>query len=484
MSNYFVCTYGNFDKREERITKSLEENCYFLHEDARYPSAIDEIKAGDIVLLKDNAMIIAWGEAKNHPGTNSPIAHTGVDGWKHIINVEEWHKDTSAVHSYGLLCETLVGGCMSLVKKVTPRWALGKLALMKQIDALPFIEQDLFELSLDDIASWYHDNIYSDKGIFATVPILQRGLVWSAQQNELFWDSIMRKIPVGAILLCPMIFSQEKGNITATHHILDGQQRCNAIAKGFDCNPFEKEEAIIWLDIDPDKEQLKKTSRRYLVRVSTVAHPWGYEITDESGKAACLDTASIREALKKVLKDPNSSDGKKRVSPRQMYPKEANLPIPLGFLLHSFMQTENAKDFWAKVCDYIINNIPFDDLKGKLKASASSKELMFPLPIAGQGCPNGQIPLFRQFLLLQGLTFRFLRYIFHVPVSFGLIVDVVFIINHRNKLFSSPVFQNVRNFPDVISFFIFPQKIFSVFNNMTSNGVLSRGRTFFLQYFL
>ena len=96
------------------------------------------------------------------------------------------------------------------------------------------------------------------------------------------------------------------------------------------------------------------------MRVTTVAHPWGYEITDEVGKAACLNTAAIREAL--FNKKQNT-----RALPKQMYPAKANLPIPLGFLLHSFMQTENEKDFWGNVRAYITNNIPFDDLKGKLK---------------------------------------------------------------------------------------------------------------------
>ena len=311
--------------------------------------------------MKDNAFIIAWGEAENFPGTDSPISHAGTDGWKHIINIKEWNKGISSVHSYGLQWETLIGGKMSLVKKVTHRWALEKLSAMKQIDLLPFIKQDLFELSLDDIASWYYDNINSDKGIFATVPTLQRGLVWSAQQNELFWDSVMRKIPVGAILLCPTLLSQNKGNMPATHHILDGQQRCNAIAKGFDDKPFEQSDAIIWLDLDPDKEKLQGTSRRYLVCVSTMAHPWGYKITDETGRAACLETGTIRNALKNI----NSENEKKRPIPAQMYPIEANLPVPLGFLFHSFMQTETEDEFWQNVLEYI-KTIPFDNIKDKL----------------------------------------------------------------------------------------------------------------------
>ena len=60
--------------------------------------------------------------------------------------------------------------------------------------------------------------------------------------------------------------------------------------------------------------------------------------------------------------------------------------------------------------------------------------------------------LFSSIFIAPDIDFSiFLRYIFHVPVSLCLIVGMVFIINHRNKLFLSLVFRNVRNFPDVIA---------------------------------
>ena len=73
-----------------------------------------------------------------------------------------------------------------------------------------------------------------------------------------------------------------------------------------------------------------------------------------------------------------------------------------------------------------------------------------PLRTAGQVCPDDCRSLFCWFLSLRRLTFRFLRYIFHSLFPFMIVCFVVIIINHRNRLFSSPLSENVRNFPDVI----------------------------------
>ena len=43
---------------------------------------------------------------------------------------------------------------------------------------------------------------------------------------------------------------------------------------------------------------------------------------------------------------------------------------------------------------------------------------------------------------------------------------VVIIINHRNRLFSSPVFQNVRNFSDVIQKYLLTVKGLAAFQEL------------------
>ena len=61
--NYFVCTYGNIPEREDLFRRSLEERCYFLHSSARWPTAIEEIRCGDTLMLNSWGCIMAIGTA-------------------------------------------------------------------------------------------------------------------------------------------------------------------------------------------------------------------------------------------------------------------------------------------------------------------------------------------------------------------------------------------------------------------------------------
>ena len=103
-------------------------------------------------------------------------------------------------------------------------------------------------LTLREIASWPNQ--------IMSIPVLQRGLVWSPKQIELFWDSIMRGIPVGSFVVCPNIEGQHRISVEKSkYHLLDGQQRANAISLGFDTynDPKNPKKSILWLDITPDK---------------------------------------------------------------------------------------------------------------------------------------------------------------------------------------------------------------------------------------
>ena len=53
-----------------------------------------------------------------------------------------------------------------------------------------------------DIAQWPNKQV--------SVPVLQRGLVWDPKQIELFWDSIMRGIPVGSFVICKNVKNQKE----------------------------------------------------------------------------------------------------------------------------------------------------------------------------------------------------------------------------------------------------------------------------------
>ncbi|MFZ4441594.1 MAG: DUF262 domain-containing protein, partial [Syntrophales bacterium] len=218
------------------------------------------------------------------------------------------------------------------------------------------IPKNINILSLQDIAAWTLPELITPHQMIAHIPPLQRGLVWEPYQIELFWDSVLRGFPVGSLVVCEPIQSQlpyiKKSDSvqaeTLTHHLLDGQQRCNAITLGF-TDPFadpSTEGAILWVDLDP--ELPKSSTRFFLVRLTTEAHPWGYSKEDS---AARISAANIRKALKDYgwrgdNEEPLKPD---RPKPKEAWPVEAKYPVPLAWLLRAVEYSTTRDAFWGQI---------------------------------------------------------------------------------------------------------------------------------------
>ena len=174
----------------------------------------------------------------------------------------------------------------------------------------------VFSLDLRQIASWQFPDLV-EKDIKAIplcvgIPSLQRGAIWNPGQVEILWDSIFRGFPIGSFVVCSKIATQRTRSgkhgpgwpeNEIVHHLLDGQQRCNAIALGF-LDPFDLEKhisnppAVIWLDLRPPK-LTDGSTRRFLFRILTTAHPWGYRRNDATDR---LGVEEIRKAIEEYKK--------------------------------------------------------------------------------------------------------------------------------------------------------------------------------------
>lgn len=202
-------------------------------------------------------------------------------------------------------------------------------------------------------------------GCVARLPALQRGAVWKQGQVELLWDSIMRRFPIGALVLTPKLQGQKERlgvhsdqrwvqNLQMTHHLLDGQQRANAIALGF-YDPFhmkagseeDKERAILWLDI---AARSVDNQRRYLFRLTTLAHPWGFRDDKDAGR---IEASAMRTALRQYgWRDENGIPIKAgRPSPREAWPYRATVPVPFAWLLQAAATSDNPQQFCRKLVD-------------------------------------------------------------------------------------------------------------------------------------
>lgn len=180
------------------------------------------------------------------------------------------------------------------------------------------------------------------------IPAIQRGLVWKPHQVELLWDSILRQFPIGAFTLSHL---HTEG--TDIYNLIDGQQRWNAVALGY--GTFSHEDCILWFDLKPDDKVWgsSKTTRKYIIRATTKAHPWGYKANDD---CTTLNTAQKKAALQEFgVNTGNEYEG--TISLTETYPIESGLPIPLCWMIVAGEEHGEDKDGFAKcIMDKIEEN--------------------------------------------------------------------------------------------------------------------------------
>jgi hypothetical protein len=166
--------------------------------------------------------------------------------------------------------------------------------------------------SLQEIAGWQENNQVA-------LPTVQRGFVWKPSQIENLWDSLLRGYPVGAFVLSPNLKSDK-------FEILDGQQRATSICLGFGNKTFRGSENKIKVYIDLERPK-GEDNRKYIFRVITKSHPWGYRRTDNS---KTLTAENIRKAM--VLYD---IDDYLEADLDGFYPFDASFPIPFDYFINS-----------------------------------------------------------------------------------------------------------------------------------------------------
>lgn len=193
---------------------------------------------------------------------------------------------------------------------------------------------------LKEIADWQLD---SEKAMVELPPV-QRGFVWKPKQIEDLWDSILRGYPIGSFL-----FSKTTDKL----HLMDGQQRATSIFLGH-FNPYNSanstktwsikgELPIVWLDINP---KIKPDTSKYLFRLTTRAHPWGYQANNNDTK---LTVAERRKALDLFKLHPDNKEGYTSFKNTTTFPFDASYPVPLAFIIES----KDCDELIAKVEEHL-----------------------------------------------------------------------------------------------------------------------------------
>lgn len=184
-----------------------------------------------------------------------------------------------------------------------------------------------------------------DKTGYVEIPAMQRGLVWAPNQVELLWDSILRGFPIGAFVFTPIKGNENqstKGDLYdgGGYFLLDGQQRYTAIKAAFtEWTRDADARSVLWIDFMPPSRV--NTSRRYWVKVTTKAHPWGFANNDE---CSTLGWAGYRDALDSFV----GCDQNMRVQDVPMsvaWPVKARCPVPFADVLRMQRGSEDSEAF-------------------------------------------------------------------------------------------------------------------------------------------
>lgn len=207
------------------------------------------------------------------------------------------------------------------------------------------------------------------------LPSVQRGFVWKPSQIENLWDSLLRGYPAGSFVLSKSL------NNTSKLQLLDGQQRATSICLGcYDLSMLKDQPASeygqnifkaslknirVFIDLQkPDKDD----NRKYVFRVITKSHPWGYQRTDNT---KTLISENIRKAMNEAYKveDYLKSDLD------NFWPYDAGYPIPINMFINAKDEEDlgNKLKEWEKTIkkekksDYYNSNEIYEAVNSMLK---------------------------------------------------------------------------------------------------------------------
>jgi hypothetical protein len=222
--------------------------------------------------------------------------------------------------------------------------------------------ETLNSFSLYNIAEWQ----LNENSSKVELPSLQRGFVWKANQIESVWDSILRGFPIGSFLLSE--------NVDGKQFLLDGQQRATSITIGF-YNPWTRKNEdqeknfwslksvpVLWIDLDPNQ---KTTTQKFVLRVATKSHPWGYQRVSHN---SILSVPDRRNALEILRKNEKNKGRYSQLHLTQVFPYDSDLPVPLSFLIESINSGNNWHQELTSMCQ---KYLPVDCIKTKYQGSES-----------------------------------------------------------------------------------------------------------------
>lgn len=140
------------------------------------------------------------------------------------------------------------------------------------------------------------------------LPPIQRGFVWKPVQIAQLWDSLLRGMPIGSLMVSQLAKDElatgvgSKGRVVQIVEnqavgLLDGQQRTLAMLLGWknqESDTWENDHCV-WIDL----EEKGGNGSPFELRISTRTQPFGYQ-RHQHGKLSRHDRRNAREAYDKL----------------------------------------------------------------------------------------------------------------------------------------------------------------------------------------
>lgn len=193
------------------------------------------------------------------------------------------------------------------------------------------------------LTEWLDWSAGGDAQHFVALPMIQRGSVWKPNQIIKLWDSLLRGMPIGSLMLSRLNAVDKHDNAILVRRVgstepmkvpagggaalIDGQQRTLAMLLGWPNRSLDqKQSRTLWVDFadKPAPEHL------FRIHVTSTAHPYGFTKADANAKLSLRDRRDARKSL----------------SVGDQFPWDSHFPMRLIDLIQTYLDVDRDALRW------------------------------------------------------------------------------------------------------------------------------------------